>query len=258
MIKRLVVPPLALALAFGAQIARAEAPTEDFKTQMERYLATSQGRDNMAKAFMLWQQEAKQKQAKEEEREAKEEFEKSFKNPVNVDIAHSPVKGPADAKVTIIEFSDFQCPYCKKGKDVVDRLLAEYPKDVKVAFKHLPLPMHPEAKPSAAASIAAQKQGKFWEFHDQLFSNQHGLGKDLYEKIAKDLGLDLEKFKKDMNDPETMKLVEADAALAEKHGIQGTPGFFVGGVPVKGAYPIEYFKNIINRHLGKGEGAAKS
>lgn len=242
---RLAFAPLLLTFGMAVHGAPAAAQGADaeFDAKMDKYLGSEKGRMALGKAMETYVQESQQRQAEAE-------MEEMFKNPVKVDVGQSPVKGPADAKVTVIEFSDFECPYCKRGADTVEQILKAYPKEVKVAFKHLPLPFHKNAMPAAKASIAAQKQGKFWEFHDVLFNNQKSLGQDFFEKTAANLKLDVEKFKKDMNDPETEKQVKADMELAQKHGIQGTPGFFVNGVAVKGAYPFDHFKKIIDKHLG--------
>ena len=132
-------------------------------------------------------------------------------------------------------------------------LAAAYPEKVKVSFKHLPLPFHPEAKPAAIASIAAHRQGKFWEMHDKLFENQGSLGADLYSKLAKDLCLDVAKFEADLKDPAVAKQVDEDAALATKLGIRGTPGYFVNGVQVRGAQPLPKFKQLVDRWLAKSK-----
>ena len=131
----------------------------------------------------------------------------------------------------------------------MDEVLKAYKNDVNLVFKNLPLPFHPEAKPAAVAALAAQEQGKFWEMHDALFKNQQTLGKDTYLKLAQELGLDMEKFKADLASEKLAKRVEEDAALASKHGVNGTPGFFVGGVLVSGAQPLPAFKTIIDRWL---------
>ena len=122
-----------------------------------------------------------------------------------------------------------------------------YPNEVKLIFKNFPLPMHPQAKPAAKAALAAQKQGKFWEFYDILFANQGSLSPEFYLKKATELGLNIDKFKADMASPEVAKQLETDIGDGKTLGVQGTPGFFVNGVAVRGAYPLEHFKMIIDR-----------
>ena len=237
-----------MAIGFSSS-AIAQIDSKQFSDAMKKYLDTPEGQqaigENVEGFFKKKQQEMQRKQAEAEQKA----FEEQFKNPVKIEIGNSPVKGPANAKITVVEFSDFQCPYCKRGKDTMDELLKAYPKDVKLTFKNLPLPFHKEAMPAAKAALAAGKQGKFWEMHDALFDNQSKLGAEFYTTKAKELGLNVEKFKADMASPEIEASIKEDQALANKNGIQGTPGFFVGGVAVKGAYPIDHFKMIVDRLL---------
>lgn len=206
-----------------------------FDKRVEEFFATEKGKELLGKTLENYMQEKQLKARKQAEDQANADLERQFKNPVKIDIGKSPVKGPENAKVTIIEFSDFQCPYCTRGRDTMEQVLKAYPNDVKLAFKNLPLPFHKEAEPAAKAALAAGKQGKFWEFHDALFANQQKLTEAFYEETAKSLGLDVAKWKTDFADPELQKLIDEDKAIAAKNDIQGTPGFFVDGVAVKGA-----------------------
>ncbi|MBN8548843.1 MAG: thioredoxin domain-containing protein [Deltaproteobacteria bacterium] len=253
---------LAVILAFGfSGAAMAETPKANkaFEDSMTSYLASDSGQAAVGKAVEEYFKKRQSEARKQQEEQASAAMEEQFKNPVKIDVGSSPVIGPADAKVTIIEFSDFQCPYCKRGYDTMKEIEQAYPKDVRIAFKNLPLPFHPHAKPAAMAALAAGKQGKFWEFHDALFENQADLGDKLYEATAQKLGLNMEKWKKDMASPEVAKQIEDDMAVGAKNGIQGTPGFFVNGVAVKGAYPASHFKMIIDRWLsGKSAVAANA
>lgn len=246
-----LVAAAVVAFALTSSPVTAEIPSTDFAKAFDKYLQTDAGRDAVGKAAQAYFKNLQEAAKKEQEDKEKADFENQFKNPVKIDIGSSPVKGNADAKVTIIEFSDFECPFCTRGKATMEEVLKNYPNDVKIVFKNLPLPFHQNATPAAKAALAAGKQGKFWEMHDKLFDNQRELTQANFEKFAKDLGLDVGKFKTDMNDPEIDKQIEADKKLAEQHGIQGTPGFFVNGVAVKGAYPFPHFKGIIDRWLGK-------
>ena len=235
---------------------------QNFGPMLEKYLSSDTGQEKVGKTVENYFRKLQEKTLKDQQARSMEELETQFKNPVKIDVGSSPVKGAASAKVTIIEFSDFQCPYCTRANDTMTQVLKAYPNDVRVAFKHLPLSFHPQAEKAAKASMAAMKQGKFWEMHDLLFSKQTELKDELYAELAAQLKLDVEKFKTDFASAEIEKSVKADAELAASHGIQGTPGFFVNGVAVKGAYPFEHFKKIIDRHLGKTEtannGAAKT
>jgi protein-disulfide isomerase len=243
----------ALALSvttFGVGTANAQKLSqEEFDKMMGTFLEKDANVEKLGNALETLFRKKREAQQKAAALDQEKQLEEQFKNPVKVDAGDSPVKGPKSAKVTIIEFSDFQCPYCKRGAERMDEVLKAYPNDVKLVFKNLPLPFHPEAKPSAIAALAAGKQGKFWEMHDALFNNQGALGEKLYDRLAKELGLDLAKFKKDLADPKIAKMVDEDAALATKLGIRGTPGFFVNGVQVRGAQPLPKFKEIIDRWL---------
>jgi protein-disulfide isomerase len=224
---------------------------KDFSAAMEKYLKSDAGLDKIGNSMEKYFQKKQQEAMKNQEAQQQAEVENQFKNPVKIDAGKSPAKGPANAKVTIIEFSDFQCPYCRRGYETMEEVQKMYPKDVKVVFKHYPLPFHKEAEPAARATWAAQQQGKFWEYHDALFKNQDKLGADFYNSLASDLKLDVEKFKKDMASEAAAKQVKDDMELGQKNGIQGTPGFFVNGVAVKGAYPASHFKTIVDRWLEK-------
>ena len=247
---------LSAVVAFTANIALthdSHADTKAFEKQIEQYLATDKGKELIGQTVESYMQERQVRARKQAEEQANAELERQFKNPVKIEIGNSPVKGPKDAKVTVIEFSDFQCPYCVRGKETMDQLLKAYPNDVKLVFKNLPLGFHQQAVPAAKAALAAGKQGKFWEMHDELFANQQKLNGALYEELAKKLELDVAKFKKDMEDPEIAKQIEDDKKIAAANDIQGTPGFFVNGVAVRGAYPLEHFKTIVDRWLKEGK-----
>lgn len=243
---------LITALLLTHSVAKADITDADFQKAMDKYLATDKGQEALGGAIEKFVRGKQEKAAKEQAQQAEAQIEDQFKNPVKIDAGNSPVRGPKDAKITIVEFSDFQCPYCKRGKDTMDEVMKAYPKDVKIVFKNLPLPFHPNALPAAKAALAANKQGKFWDMHDAFFDNQGKLGDSFYEEKAKELGLNLDQFKKDMASDEIAKQIEADKKIAEANQIQGTPGFFVNGVAVKGAYPTEHFKMIIDRWLNGG------
>ncbi|HKJ23949.1 MAG TPA: thioredoxin domain-containing protein [Myxococcota bacterium] len=167
----------------------------------------------------------------------------------DVEIGESPVRGAADAKVTIVEFSDFQCPYCGRVKPTLTKLLEEYPDDVRVVYKHLPLSFHKDALPAAKAAVAAGKQGKFWEMHDALFEHQRELGDETYLEIARELGLDVEQFEKDYKSAPVATEVAHDMNEARRLGVTGTPGFFVNGRFASGARPYESFKAMVDQAL---------
>ncbi len=151
-------------------------------------------------------------------------------------IGKSPVKGAAQSKVVLVEFSDFQCPYCGSASATVKQFMEKHKTDITFVYKHLPLvSIHAEALPAAKAAWAAQQQGKFWEFHDVLFTNQKGLGDAFYQATAKKLGLDLAKFNRDRTSKAAEDAIKQDIQTAEKLGIEGTPFFIMNGVTLSGA-----------------------
>ncbi len=163
--------------------------------------------------------------------------------------ATAPSIGPADAKVTIVEWSDFQCPFCSRARDTVDKVREQYGDDVRVVFRHQPLPFHAQAQIAAEASMAAHEQGKFWEYHDKLFANAKALTRPDLEKYAEELGLDMAKFKAALDTGKFTATVKADAAEGAKVGANGTPTFFINGRKLVGAQPIEAFKREIDAEL---------
>jgi protein-disulfide isomerase len=145
--------------------------------------------------------------------------------------AESPVFGNTkNPKLTIVEFTEFQCPYCSNVASVIEGLMKKYPNDIKFVYKHFPLSFHANAPAAAAASIAAQNQGKFWEFRYALAPHFRDLTQETFEKVAKEVGLDMEKFKKDMVlDSAKQKRINEEFQLGVKVGVQGTPNFYING-----------------------------
>ena len=160
-----------------------------------------------------------------------------------------PMKGPANAKVTIVEFSDFQCPFCGRVIPTLQQIEKNYANDVRVVFIHNPLPFHPNAEPAAEAAVAADAQGKFWEMHDKLFANQQNLTRADFEKYAQEIGLDMNKFKAALDSHAGKKKIDADLAIAKQVGVQGTPNFYIDGRNVQGAQPYEEFKKVIDDEI---------
>jgi protein-disulfide isomerase len=158
-----------------------------------------------------------------------------FNKVYDIPSGASPVMGKHDAPVTVVEFSDFQCPYCARVQPDLKALMQKYPDKVKLVFKHFPLDFHQNARPAAIAAMAAQEQGKFWEMHDILFQNQATLGSTNMEDFAKQAGLDVERFKKDYaaKAAEYDQRVAADLQLGAQSGVQGTPSLYIGGKKVR-------------------------
>jgi len=175
-----------------------------------------------------------------------------------VPVGSSPVKGKEDALVTIVEFSDFQCPFCSRVVPTIKKIKDKFGDQVRISFKHQPLPFHPNAEPASLASLAAHAQGKFWEMHDKLFEHQDKLDAATFEQYAKDLGLNLDKFKSDLSNPEIKAQIESDKTLASAIGANGTPTFFINGRPLRGAYPYEAFEALITEELEKANTLIKN
>lgn len=203
---------------------------------------------------------AREAQRTQRERQAQEEekkLEDQFKNPLKPEIADNrAVLGPKSAPITIVEYSDFECPYCSKGYRTVMEVKKKYGDKIRFIYKHLPLDFHPKAKPAAKyfEAIALQNKKKAYKFHDEIFENQTKFkagGEKYMLSIAKKLGIDIPKLKKDIKSAEVEEIVDADIAEAKKFGITGTPGFLINGVALKGAYPASEFERIIERHLSK-------
>ena len=170
-----------------------------------------------------------------------------------INTAGSPGKGgPESAKVTVVEFSDFQCPFCSRVTPTLNQIEEAYGKDVRIVFKHLPLRMHTKAPAAHAAAEAAHRQGKSWQMHDKIFADQREMSEAKYVEYATELGPDVEKFKKDSASAAVKKKVDSDAKEAASLGVTGTPGFFINGLFLSGARPFESFKTIIDKELKAG------
>jgi protein-disulfide isomerase len=167
---------------------------------------------------------------------------------VNVEIGDSPRRGPPTAPVTIVAFSDFQCPYCRKSQPVLRELASDYGDRVSLVHKDLPLPMHPEAERAAQAARCAGDQGKFWDYHDGLYA-ESALQWESYPKIAKKLGLDEGAFQSCLDSGKHRPAVEADKEQAQTLGITGTPMFLINGLLLNGAQPVEAFRRLVDAEL---------
>jgi protein-disulfide isomerase len=177
------------------------------------------------------------------------------KGAINVDIAKAPVWGNENAAVTVVEFSDFQCPFCSRAAETVTELKKKYNGKIKVAYKHFPLPMHKDARPTAEASMCVYEQGndKFWKFHDIVFKNQEKLDADSVVGYAKQAGADANKFQDCVKAHKYADYVTQDQAYGEKLGIKSTPTFFINGQLVSGAVPIDQFSDIIDEELAEAK-----
>ncbi len=170
---------------------------------------------------------------------------------VAVSVDDDPYLGPQDAPVTIIEFSDFECPYCVRFyRDTLVPLLETFPQQIRFVYRDFPLVnIHPNARPAAEAAQCAFSQGKFWEFHNGIFQNQSRLGEALYLQLAVELGLDQAEFELCINSGQFADEVTADMNAARELGITGSPTFFINGRPLVGAQPLQAFVAIIEVEL---------
>ncbi len=157
--------------------------------------------------------------------------------------------GPEKAKVTVVEFSDFECPYCSRAATVTNQIKKKYPEGVRFVFRQFPLSFHKNAHLASQAALAAGAEGKFWEYHDVLFQNQKQLDRASLEKYASDLGLDMAAFKKALDDETYKAAVDADVAIGEKVAVRGTPTMFINGARVQNPSDLASISALIDAGL---------
>jgi predicted DsbA family dithiol-disulfide isomerase len=216
--------------------ARINQPKEQVAGQIRQMLGQQQGQQIMSELLASLSEKAEVELLLEEPR-------------VEVAAGDGPPRGPEDAPVTIVEFSDFQCPYCARVNPTLDEVLKRYPDQVRVVFRHFPLEFHKEAPKAAEASRCASEQGKFWEYHDLLFANQKALGVDQLKQYAAQLGLDQADFDQCLDSGREAAAVQQDMADGRAAGVSGTPAFFINGRFVNGALPVEAFVEAIEAEL---------
>ena len=171
----------------------------------------------------------------------------------DIHVGAAPFKGGADAKVTVVEFSDFQCQYCREGAQRLKELNQKYGNKIKIVFKNFPLSFHNHANIAAQAGFCAQDQGNdsFWKMHDKMFQDQKKLDKASLLASAKEIGLKMQEFTSCLESGKHKAKVESDVKEGEKLGLRSTPTFFVNGKLVKGLQPMEYFSELIDEELNK-------
>ena len=172
-----------------------------------------------------------------------------LEDPVAIPVAGAPVTGPQNAAVTLVEFSDFQCPYCTLAVPQIHALMKAYPSAVKLIFKEYPLDTHPQAAMAAAAAVGAQKQGKFWQMHDALFAQDGHLSRETILGAALELGLDMKRFQDDWKSEQVQHIVTQDVADGDRLGVQGTPTLFINGKRYNGPIQLEALKPLIDAEL---------
>jgi len=206
-------------------------------------------------AFIEAMQEAAQlaqgEMARKREEDKKKEMEGFYDNPLTPKIRKDEsIRGNKKAPILIVKYSDFECPYCSKGYQTVQALRKKYGKNVQYMYKHLPLSFHQNATGAASyyEAIRIQDEGKAWKFHDELLENTQAVskGENYFKSLAKKLGLNMRKLAKDVKSEAVKQRIQEDQDEAQSFGIQGTPGFVINGIPVKGAYPLSHFEQIID------------
>ena len=168
---------------------------------------------------------------------------------VKINLGVAPYKGPANARVTIVEFSDFQCPYCSKVVGPTKEILKQFPNDVKFVFKQFPLDTHTDAQFGAEAALAAQAQGKFWEMHDRLYAGFPDLSRRTVIRYAKEIGLDMNKFTYEVDNHKHAARVRSEEQEGEAAGVGGTPTFFFNGKKYNGPFDVATVAGVIRGEL---------
>jgi protein-disulfide isomerase len=170
---------------------------------------------------------------------------------VSIPTAGAPVTGEGSAPITIVEFSDFQCPYCIAAVPQIDALLKAFPRQVKLIFKQYPLEIHSDAYLAASAALAAHKQGKFWAMHNALFAHHDDLSRPILLALAKENGLDANRFERDLDSKEVRDTIAKDVHDGDSANVEGTPTLFINGQRYNGAIQLQYLKPLIDAELKK-------
>jgi protein-disulfide isomerase len=206
------------------------------------------------KAAKNAQEVLKKRRAEEEKKKLAETFDKPLVPNIRADEA---IRGDKNAPLTLVEYSDFECPFCKRGFDTVQALRAKYGNKIRFIYKHLPLSFHKQAKIGAQyfEALRLQDPEKAFKFHDALFDDQRKVknGAKFFDKLAKGVGANMKKLAADLNSKVVNDRIEEDLKEAAGFGMQGTPGFLINGVPVKGAYPPDHFVGIVDELVKRGK-----
>jgi protein-disulfide isomerase len=189
-----------------------------------------------------------QKQQQQAREKARQSFVQQMQANPKAMIRQSPTKGATTSQVILVEFSDFQCPYCARSREILNEFMAKHQDKVTLVYKHFPLTqIHPEALPASKASWAAAQQGKFWEFHDALFNQQDRLSDALYVETAKALKLDTQRFNRDRASAAANAAIEQDMQMAASLGVDGTPFFVMNGEIFSGLVSLTALEEILAR-----------
>lgn len=259
----LTITGLALASIFISSCSTDKAFEKRLQKTLEEnpeivFQAIEKNPEKFMHSFQTTLEKAKASFAQNAKNQEKLQLEKAFEKPLKPYISETQViRGPKDAPITLVEYSDFECPYCARGSKTVEQLMKKYPGKIRFVFKHLPLSFHPHAMISAKyyEAISLQSPKKAFAFHDKLFANQRKLsqGEAYLTQIAKDVGADIKRLKKDVHSVKVRAKIDEDINEAHKFSFQGTPGYIINGIPVKGAYPASHFENIIATLQEKGK-----
>ena len=256
----------ALGLAATLGMLSACAPTEkQVQEVIEKnpkivFSAIEKAPDEFMEVVQKAAQAAQRKNAENQEKKEAMRQDEEAKNPLKPSIdPERASEGPANAPITIVEYSDFQCPYCGRGYSTLREVLKAYDGKIHFVYKNLPLPMHPLALPAAKRfeAIALQDPKKAFKYHNEVFENQDKLnagGEKFLDAVAKKVGADMKRLKADMDGDKVKARLDADKTEAEKFSFSGTPGFIVNGVSIRGAYPFDTFKQLIDKQLASAGG----
>jgi len=176
---------------------------------------------------------------------------KLLEDPVAIPTAGSPVRGPADAPITLVEFSDFQCPYCSEAVHKLNAVMEAYPGKIKLIFKEFPLDTHSQAALAAQCAIAAHQQGKFWQMHDALFAHRRDLSPGVLIALGREVGLDMKRYEQDVNSVQTKKTILKDMDDGDRAGVEGTPSIYMNGRKYNGSLELAAFRKVIDEELKK-------
>jgi protein-disulfide isomerase len=213
------------------------ATVDSMREQIIGFLQNDQKREITLKVF--------------DELKAKNKFQLLLEEPRVQVEAKGPTRGPDNAKVTIVEFSDFECPFCSRAEESVNKVMEQYAGKVRLVYRHYPLPFHANAAKAAEAAACADDQGKFWEMHKVLFANQQKLGVEDLKAHAAAIGLDTAKFAACLDGGSKKAVIDADQKAGTEAGVSGTPAFFINGKLLSGAQPLAEFQRIIDAELAK-------
>ena len=244
----------------GKTPAPTEAELQDAYNSLKRKLGNKtldEARDDVTKA-VLRQKQSERFQTYIEELRTKYGVVVQLPYPdvprINVSVDDDPSIGPADAPITIVQFADYQCPYCGRAQDAVDQVLKDYEGKVRFVFRDFPLSFHQQATPAAVAANCAGKQDKFWSIHRGIMKDQRALSDADLEKLATEAGVDLAKWNDCRKDSSMTDEINKDEKDGAEAGVSGTPAFFINGIFLNGAQPYDKFKAIIDRELAAKKG----